>query len=418
MPDYQFNTNLGPAQQQGTNIGDMLNIARGAQAYQQAQQVNPLELRAKQLEVQKAEQMNPLAVRKATAETQGSEFELNAKQTQALYNLAGGVMNDKRLDSNKPAEVIGVINEAKKRAHTLGIPEITVEGVFAPLMNQAVSNPSSVKQVIGNIIQSGLGPANQQALQTPQLTTNAAGQLVTVQPMQNKVGVLGESSQPTAPTGVTPQAMARPQGAPMSANPSTAQAGLLNKATDTSANDWAQTSSDASTAQGRIALYQNIKSLTPDSFTGVGGERKKFISGLAQSVGIPAYELETSTTDELTKNAKLLSLAGGNTDAARAIAEMASPNAKMTKDAINRVSDQLIGIEKMKQSKADFLAPYLTNPAQYQQKLQQFNQFSDFRLFQEMTPAEVAKLKRSMSTAEQQDMSRKIQQARQLGIIQ
>ena len=227
--------------------------------------------------------------------------------------------------------------------------------------------------------------------------------------------MLGE--QP-APAGVAPQAMTRPQAVPMGANPSQAQVGLLNKATETSASDWANTVADANTAQGRIAIYQNIKSLTPDSFTGVGGERKKFLSGLAQSVGIPLNELETSTTDELTKNAKLLALAGGNTDAARGIAEMATPNAKMTKDAIQRVANQLIGVEKLKQAKADYLAPYLTNPAQYQQKLNEFQKFSDFRLFQEMSPEEVAKLKSSMSAAERKAMSNKIQEARTLGIIQ
>ena len=55
MPDYQFNTNLGPAPQQGTNIADMVNLARGVQAYQQQNQ------------------LNPLAVRKAEAETKTEE---------------------------------------------------------------------------------------------------------------------------------------------------------------------------------------------------------------------------------------------------------------------------------------------------------------------------------------------------------
>jgi hypothetical protein len=113
----------------------------------------------------------------------------------------------------------------------------------------------------------------------------------------------------------------------------------------------------------------------------------------------------------------LLALAGGNTDAARGIAEMATPNAKMTKDAIQRVANQLIGVEKLKQAKADYLAPYLTNPAQYQQKLNEFQKFSDFRLFQEMSPDEVAKLKASMSEAERKAMSDKIKEARTLGII-
>ena len=39
-------TEIKPVPQ--TSLGDMLNIARGAQQYQQAQQINPLELQAKQ----------------------------------------------------------------------------------------------------------------------------------------------------------------------------------------------------------------------------------------------------------------------------------------------------------------------------------------------------------------------------------
>ena len=36
MADYGFNTNLGPQAQQTTSLGDMVNMARGIQAYQQA----------------------------------------------------------------------------------------------------------------------------------------------------------------------------------------------------------------------------------------------------------------------------------------------------------------------------------------------------------------------------------------------
>jgi len=49
MADFtvpMLGTEVKPVPQ--TSLGDMLNIARGAQAYQQAQQINPLELQAKQ----------------------------------------------------------------------------------------------------------------------------------------------------------------------------------------------------------------------------------------------------------------------------------------------------------------------------------------------------------------------------------
>jgi len=96
MADYQFNTDLGPKAQQGTSLGDLINTARGAQAFQQQQQLNPLQLQKAQMEIDQAKQMNPLAVRKAAAETGTSELGLNEKQTSTLYGLAGGVLNDPR----------------------------------------------------------------------------------------------------------------------------------------------------------------------------------------------------------------------------------------------------------------------------------------------------------------------------------
>jgi len=181
MADYQFNTDLTP-KIQGTNIADMVNLARGVQAYQQAEQANPLAIQRAQMEIEQAKKMNPLAVSKATEEvkqaetgTKKGQFELNSIQTQKLYDLAGGILNDPRIKSGNKADAINVLTEARKRAHTYGIPEETVEGVFAPIMNQAVTNPASVPAVLNNIIQSGLGATGQQTLQTPSLVTTPGG---------------------------------------------------------------------------------------------------------------------------------------------------------------------------------------------------------------------------------------------------
>lgn len=219
MPDYNFNTNLGPAAQQGTSLGDLINTARGAQAYQQQQQLNPLELRAKQLEVQKAEQINPLAVRKAAAETGTSELGLSTAQTSALYGLAGGVLNDPRIQKGSKEEVLSALKEAEKRSSTFGIPKEVVEGVFAPLHSYAESNHDSVKQVLNNLIQSGIGASGQQALQTPQMATVGGAPATfnagtgTAKPL-NIGGQAGMETQPPAigvpsekPQGVSPAQM-------------------------------------------------------------------------------------------------------------------------------------------------------------------------------------------------------------------
>jgi len=111
-----------------------------------------------------------------------------------------------------------------------------------------------------------------------------------------------------------------------------------------------------------------------------------------------------------------LALAGGNTDAARALAEAANPNKKMNAQAIKGVVNQLIAGESFKQQKMNVLSQYINDPKTYMQMAQQVNSI-DPKVMQEMTPQEVANLKKSMSPAEQQRMAQQIQLARQLGLI-
>ena len=48
---------------QGTSIAQMVNAANGIQQYQQAQQLNPLQLKQAQMAIEQAQQINPLAVK-------------------------------------------------------------------------------------------------------------------------------------------------------------------------------------------------------------------------------------------------------------------------------------------------------------------------------------------------------------------
>lgn len=212
MPDYQFNTNLGPAAQQGTSLGDLINTARGAQAYQQQQQLNPLQLQKAQMEVDQAKQMNPLAVRQQTAQTGTAELGLNSAQTDKLYGLAGGVLNDPRMKSGKKEDVLGALHEAQQRASTFGLPKEVVDGVFNPLMTLGAENPSAVRNSINNIVQSGLGPAGQQALQSGAVV-EINGVKYQYNPSNGQLAQLGAggaaSANPAAPT--TPAAPSSPQ---------------------------------------------------------------------------------------------------------------------------------------------------------------------------------------------------------------
>jgi hypothetical protein len=97
---------------------------------------------------------------------------------------------------------------------------------------------------------------------------------------------------------------------------------------------------------------------------------------------------------------------------------VATPNKKLNEKAILGIADQMIGIEKMKQARVEFLSPVANDAVQYADRKRQFDSLADPRIFQEMTKEDVAKLKASMSPAQQAQMLDKIKLARQLRIIQ
>jgi len=208
MADYQFNTNLGPAAQQGTSLGDMINTARGAQAFQQSQQLNPLALQKAQMEIEQAKQMNPLAVRQQTAQTGTAELGLSEKQTEKLYGLAGGVLNDPRLKSKDANEVMGALYEAKQRASTYGLPAETVDGVFNPLFKVAQSgNIAAVRQSINNIVDTQITPEGKRAMQTGG-TVEINGVKYQYAPASGKLEQIGAGG--PAPAPAAPAAPANP----------------------------------------------------------------------------------------------------------------------------------------------------------------------------------------------------------------
>jgi len=104
----------------------------------------------------------------------------------------------------------------------------------------------------------------------------------------------------------------------------------------------------ATAAPMRITQLQEIKALAPQAMTGDANTLRAIISKAAGLFGSGA-ELEMlnqTKTDEMAKATALLMDRAGATDAAREVAAMATPNYKMTKEAINNVANSLIGIER------------------------------------------------------------------------
>ena len=202
-----------------TSLSDLLGNISNLQQFQQQQQLMPLQLEKAQLELQKARATNPLEIERSQLETKKlrettdpeiarvkalaeketgtvgsaitqaeelakqakiqtkvSELSYGKNYNEALNQIIGGYRNDPRLMSNNPLEVAKVIKEAEDHAKyvTREDPDgvIKTEMKFAPIKALAATGQhGAVKDVFNNIIQSGISPTSQQALQTPQLTT-------------------------------------------------------------------------------------------------------------------------------------------------------------------------------------------------------------------------------------------------------
>ena len=428
----------------GTSLAEMMSMAQNAQALQQAQQLNPLQLQKAQLELQQAQSINPLALRKAAAETELAEKTLTpsiqAKEAEAkrlqlvadqtgvdvtnhYANIArgvyGGLLTDPDFVSGNSKKMQEKLNKAKNFIEDLGIP-MHQSKMHDTLIEAVKQNPKEAYQLIKNGIQQAGTSAEQFAqVNKPADIINTGQMQVPIYQSPYQGGgpgnvpaiqnVLPPSTPTVSPTGQPGYLGSQnKQGFTPSALPPNAGIGT---------EDIQKTFSDAQTAQNRIGLLQNIKELAGKSFTGVGGSRKEFVAGLANSIGIPAYELEKANTDVLAKNSNLLALAGGNTDLARQLAEAANPNKKMNYEAIKEASNQLIAGERLKQKKAEFLAPYANDPLTLQNKSLEFSKIADPRLLQEMSPEQVRSLKQSMTPDERKEFAEKLAEARRLGLV-
>lgn len=194
-------------------LPQMLDMARSAQAFQQAQQVFP----------EQAEQAR-IATRTAQTQEQAAMLSLSQNQNNALMSIVGGFRNDPRIASGNPDAALAALDEIKAKAVAAGIPRSRVEQIGTTATNIAINNPKALPQYFDNVIQSQAGASAQLGLQTPELTTQAGapaafrrgpGTLTPV-PIQGAP----QAAPQAAPRGVTPEDMTAPmtpQAAPIAA---------------------------------------------------------------------------------------------------------------------------------------------------------------------------------------------------------
>ena len=235
-----------------TGLGQMLNVARGAQAYQQQAESFPTLLEQQKLALNRSQQMLPIDVRQAEATAGTSELGLSQKQ----LTLAGGMLTGLEYsDALKTGNIPELTNQVKTIEHVLKSNGIPVEKTFGQV-NKMLENGDikGVQNFVANL-RTGLASAEQKytaalpqpmaglnapaaftaggpqggTIQSTPIGTQAApaqaptrAPMTTVAPGVQTAPVAAPAplqGQPLAPTGVTPQQMAMPPEAAALAKP-------------------------------------------------------------------------------------------------------------------------------------------------------------------------------------------------------
>jgi hypothetical protein len=228
----------------------MLTMARGAQAYQQEQQMNPLELRAKQMQVEQAAAVNPLELAQKEAESRvatqtaapriaraGSEAEtaatgaasaalnLQTNKAKAIANGYVGAINDPIIlnaaagNQVDNAQLVDYINNwGQQQAKASGVSPADAGNLIAPYIEAAKKNPAGLRDFLIQRHTAGLTePAQVDSYRTTTQVTPEGRTVVSTPGIGTqtvKVGTAGGVSTAAAPQtgGVTSQQMT---GAPL-----------------------------------------------------------------------------------------------------------------------------------------------------------------------------------------------------------
>ena len=164
--------NVTPPQQ--TSLADMMNIARGAQAYQQAQQLNPLQAAqaVQQLELSKItteKARRTLEPEVSAKESESKRLQLEAEKAGVDLNnhyaniargVYGGLLTDPDFIKGNSAKMVDKLEKARTFLEDTGIP-MHESKMHDELIKKAKSDPNQAYQLMKNGIQQGGGVASQ-----------------------------------------------------------------------------------------------------------------------------------------------------------------------------------------------------------------------------------------------------------------
>jgi len=180
------------------SLPEIVNLARGAQAYQRESEIFP-EL------VQQAQ----IQTRTATTGEKSAAFTFDKNLSDGFMGIVGGYRNDPRVVSGDANQAIDALTEIKAKARNLGIPPAVVEKISTTATQIAINDPKNFARYIDNVIQTQIGPTGQQQLQTPQIVTSG-GQSGIFRGGPATVTTLPLPGAAPAPAGVTAADMTAP----------------------------------------------------------------------------------------------------------------------------------------------------------------------------------------------------------------
>jgi hypothetical protein len=353
MATIPFNTDLTP-KVQGTNLADMINMARGLQQYQQSEQANPLALQKARMEIEQAQKINPLEEQKKQEEvaqakttTKKGTLGFSQDQTKIINENIGSVLNDERLTDADPKRRAVPLVEARQRVIESGVDPIMAEVMFAPIIDKAMrdKNPNAVADMLSNIKniqQSGIGATGQTALQTGGVV-EIGGVKYQFNPITKKAEQIGAEPPKTPPASNT-QKTPVPKGEELFKEDMPIVPGAimqLNERQKARYDEGDAISKQSIDALGKAnEMTQSIRKIRQTINSAAGSLTGQALrNALKGAVGSAEYETLTKNLEDLyVRNTAAM---GGDTDAARESIRKISGSADMTREALEGIVDRV-----------------------------------------------------------------------------
>ena len=341
-------------------LGDMINVARGAQAYKQAQQLNPLAVQQQQLETQKAEQ----GLQQSKLETKQKEVSTeNAIRTMAA-GLLNGHLADPDFDINHPngEAIVKKLKATQDYWKSLGY-ETHSSDLVNNIIKQAKDDPQAAVQAMRTIAQQQAGAAVQaQQLNAPASYVNTGQMAVPIYQSPYQGG--GPGRTPALQMQVSPSSqesieqdaygnkvvVRRDAGGNIidSRNVPASQGGFQSlpqgeTAATAQAAKEIQLKSNMAAASAPNSMFNSNKiiSLADKAFAGAGAD---ILSKLGGGYAALPWTSDRTTNMQILghqmslETANLASQAGLGTDAARGLAEKMAGTTNWTPEAIKQTA--------------------------------------------------------------------------------